>query len=74
MRRTLQERGLLDIDLSVDGGIDEHIVPQVLRAGANVLVAGSAVFAAADRPAVALRRLREAAAGAQSAQALATPG
>lgn len=33
-----------DIDLQVDGGINEHTAKEVLHAGANVLVAGSAVF------------------------------
>jgi len=32
------------IDIEVDGGITPEIAPQVVRAGANVLVAGSAVF------------------------------
>ena len=33
-----------DIDIEVDGGITPDSVPAVVRAGANVLVAGSAVF------------------------------
>jgi len=36
--------GSRPIDLEVDGGITPEIAPQVARAGANVLVAGSAVF------------------------------
>jgi ribulose-phosphate 3-epimerase len=32
------------IDIEVDGGITPETAPQVVRAGANVLVAGSAVF------------------------------
>jgi ribulose-phosphate 3-epimerase len=32
------------IDIEVDGGITAETAPQVVRAGANVLVAGSAVF------------------------------
>ncbi|MGC8738177.1 MAG: ribulose-phosphate 3-epimerase [Candidatus Hydrogenedens sp.] len=31
-------------DLEVDGGIDEKTAPEVIKAGANVLVAGSYVF------------------------------
>ncbi|MCD7844724.1 MAG: ribulose-phosphate 3-epimerase, partial [Oscillospiraceae bacterium] len=38
-------------DLEVDGGIGPETAPVALRAGANVLVAGSAVFGAADRAA-----------------------
>jgi ribulose-phosphate 3-epimerase len=36
--------GARPIDIEVDGGITPEIAPQVARAGANVLVAGSAVF------------------------------
>ena len=43
VRRILQERNL-DIDIEVDGGINLKNVRQVLEAGANVCVAGSAVF------------------------------
>jgi len=31
-------------DLQVDGGIDDHTAPEAVRAGANVLVAGSYIF------------------------------
>lgn len=33
------------IDLEVDGGINPETAPQVVKAGANVLVAGNAIFA-----------------------------
>ena len=36
-------------DLEVDGGITPETAPLVLEAGANVLVAGSAVFGKQDR-------------------------
>ena len=36
-------------ELEVDGGIDPTTAPLVTKAGANVLVAGSAVFGKADR-------------------------
>ena len=48
-------------DLEVDGGIDPATAPRVVEAGANVLVAGSAVFGAAGGVAAAMKRLREAA-------------
>ena len=38
-----------ECDLEVDGGIDPVTAPLVKQAGANVLVAGSAVFGKADR-------------------------
>jgi ribulose-phosphate 3-epimerase len=34
----------LTIDVEVDGGVDEHTVVEAARSGANVFVAGSAVF------------------------------
>ena len=44
LRALLDERGL-DIDIEVDGGISPANLDTVLEAGANVIVAGSAVFA-----------------------------
>jgi ribulose-phosphate 3-epimerase len=49
-----------DIRLSVDGGVDATTASQVVTAGADVLVAGSAVFKGNDL-AANIRRLREAA-------------
>ena len=45
--------------LEVDGGIDVHTAPQVKKVGANVLVAGSAVFGKSNRRA-AINALRNA--------------
>ena len=36
------------INIQVDGGINNDIAPQVIKAGANVLVAGSAIFAGSN--------------------------
>ena len=36
------------INIQVDGGINNEIAPQVIKAGANVLVAGSAIFSGPD--------------------------
>jgi len=57
-RAELDRRGL-GADLEVDGGIDEDTAGAVVRAGARVLVAGSAIFAD-ERPGEAARRLRAA--------------
>jgi ribulose-phosphate 3-epimerase len=38
-----------DIDIEIDGGVSPENIAEVKRAGANVIVAGSAVFKAADR-------------------------
>ena len=43
LRSVLNERGL-NTDIEVDGGIYQSNVKEVLDAGANVIVAGSAVF------------------------------
>jgi ribulose-phosphate 3-epimerase len=37
-----------EVAVEVDGGIEPHTAPSCLRAGANVFVAGSAVFTAAN--------------------------
>lgn len=45
------------IDLEVDGGVTTNNIADILKAGANVIVAGSAVFRAAD-PAGAVKALK----------------
>lgn len=47
-----QLREIYDGDIEVDGGIDANTVVQVVEAGANILVAGSAVYGAQDIPAM----------------------
>jgi ribulose-phosphate 3-epimerase len=37
-----------DVAVEVDGGIDPHTAPQCRQGGANVFVAGSAIFSASD--------------------------
>jgi ribulose-phosphate 3-epimerase len=44
-------------DLEVDGGIDVHTAPLAVRAGANVLVAGTAIFADQQGPKAGVQRL-----------------
>ena len=46
----IRERGL-PVEIEVDGGIDARTAPVVVAAGANILVAGSAVFGHQDRTA-----------------------
>jgi ribulose-phosphate 3-epimerase len=48
-----------NLDIEVDGGLDTATIDQAADAGANVIVAGSAVFGAKD-PADVIRKLREA--------------
>ena len=49
--------GKPELDIEVDGGINAKTAPLVIDAGANVLVAGSALFSAPDF-AAATRELR----------------
>jgi ribulose-phosphate 3-epimerase len=46
--------------LEVDGGIDEATAPLAVAAGANVLVAGSSIFAASEGVGASMERLRTA--------------
>jgi ribulose-phosphate 3-epimerase len=57
LRATTEERGLA-VDIEVDGGIHEETAPLVVEAGANLLVAGSAVYGTPDGVAAAIERLR----------------
>jgi ribulose-phosphate 3-epimerase len=59
----LAERVGASITIEVDGGINAETAPRVVAAGARALVAGNAVFGAAD-PAAALAAIRAAAVGA----------
>ncbi len=61
IRAMIDESGC-KIDLEVDGGIKVGTARQVVRAGADVLVAGNAVFAAGDY-AGAIQKLRADAGG-----------
>ena len=60
LRQIITERGL-KTDIQVDGGINLNNVSRVLKAGANVIVAGSAVFGAETKKQAAafLRLLKE---------------
>ena len=58
--RQMIEQTNRDIELEVDGGIDAETALRAVEAGANVLVAGSAIFGAADGIPVAMNRLRTA--------------
>jgi ribulose-phosphate 3-epimerase len=47
------------LDVEVDGGIDSQSAPQVVAAGARLLVAGSSVFSYPEGVAAGIRALRE---------------
>jgi ribulose-phosphate 3-epimerase len=47
-----------ECNLEVDGGIDPETAPLVVRAGANVLVAGTSIFGDSQGVAAAMKRLQ----------------
>lgn len=63
--RAMIERSGRAIDLQVDGGIGKETVVDAARAGANVFVAGNAVFSDEAGYAAAIAAIREAAASAR---------
>ena len=58
LKRMIEDRRL-DTRIEIDGGIDLENIASVVAAGAEIVVAGSAIFGAADAEA-AVRGLREA--------------
>lgn len=58
LRKRIDERGL-DTRIEIDGGIDLDNIGAVVAAGAEIIVAGSAIFGASE-PEQAVKELREA--------------
>jgi ribulose-phosphate 3-epimerase len=61
VRGEIDRRGL-DVEIEVDGGINERTAPRCMAAGATVLAAASSIYRAPD-PSAAARRLAELARG-----------
>ena len=59
IRRILNDKGLRP-ELEVDGGINAENAPDIVRAGADVLVAGNSIFKAKEGIGGAMKRLRDA--------------
>jgi len=59
LRQELDERGL-SVELEVDGGITAELAPEVVNAGARVLVAGAAIFNTGRSITEALQRIKQA--------------
>ena len=57
--RTMINEKNLNIDIQVDGGIGLDNIAEVVNAGANIIVAGSAVFNSPD-PTLAIKKMKEA--------------
>ena len=60
LRRYALERGI-DLDIEVDGGISEKNVAELTSAGANIIVAGSAIFKS-KKPRTVIHQMKDAAA------------
>jgi len=65
VRRAMAERGIA-AEVEVDGGINTETAPRVVEAGADVLVAGSAVFDSKDGVARAIAELLSSALAGQA--------
>ena len=48
LRSELGARNLKQVDIEIDGGINTETAKEAIKAGANVLVAGSAIFYSKD--------------------------
>lgn len=59
IRKILDDRGLR-VELEVDGGVNADNAPDIVKAGADVLVAGNSIFGDPEGISGAIRRLREA--------------
>jgi ribulose-phosphate 3-epimerase len=57
--RSLLDERQLSAELEVDGGINSKIAPEVVKAGARVLVAGAAVFNSGQTVAKAIKKIRD---------------
>jgi len=57
--RLLDGSGLQQVEIQVDGGVDSTTAPELVSAGATVLVAGSAVYGHPDGPTKGVRALRD---------------
>ncbi len=68
VRRMIDAAGY-DVDVEVDGGVTAETVAGVAAAGANLLVAGTALFRDPEGPAHAVAELRERGRAAQAAGA-----
>jgi ribulose-phosphate 3-epimerase len=58
LRRMIDERQM-DVRIEIDGGVDVENVGSVVSAGAEIIVAGSAIFGGGD-PEAAVRNLKHA--------------
>lgn len=60
LRQMIDNRGL-KTKIEIDGGIDRNNIAEIVTAGAEIIVAGSAVFGAEEGPEEAVKIMKEAA-------------
>src|SRR5205085_10914886 len=58
LRRAITDREL-DVSIEIDGGIDENNISAIVEAGAEVIVAGTAVFGSGDATAAVKNLLQK---------------
>lgn len=58
LRHECEKRGLKDFDIQVDGGISEKTIIPAAKAGANVFVAGNAIFGSSN-PKETIAKMKE---------------
>ncbi len=63
LRSTIEKRSLWGVEIEVDGGVSVKTIPEIVAAGASVLVAGAAVFNSEATVADNIAALRAAAQG-----------
>ena len=63
LRSTIEKRSLWGVEIEVDGGVSVKTIPEIVAAGASVLVAGAAVFNSEATVADNVAALRAAAQG-----------
>jgi ribulose-phosphate 3-epimerase len=61
LRRMLEERGLQQVEIEVDGGISVENAAEIHQAGATILVSGTAIFHPSESISENIARLRAAA-------------
>lgn len=65
LRKMLDDRGLRDIEIEVDGGVKFSNIQEIAKAGADILVSGSGIFKASN-PASMIMKMKNAIESSQS--------
>jgi ribulose-phosphate 3-epimerase len=57
--RKIIDSGHLGAEIEVDGGVNKHTAPEIVKAGADILVTGSAVYRHPKGPKIAINEIRK---------------